>query len=103
MCGIVGYVGGRETVRILLDSLKRLEYRGYDSAGIGVINGKGLLHEKATGNIAALEAHRPGAIRVSHGTSCATIAPLHAATLPPGAATVRSCGPGRTKPGAWSA
>jgi glucosamine--fructose-6-phosphate aminotransferase (isomerizing) len=55
MCGIVGYVGPRETVRILLDSLKRLEYRGYDSAGIVVQNGKGLVHEKVTGNIAALE------------------------------------------------
>src|SRR5215210_7498857 len=56
MCGIVGYVGPRDTVHVLLESLKRLEYRGYDSAGIVVINGKGLLHEKATGNIAALEA-----------------------------------------------
>ncbi|HVE38630.1 MAG TPA: glutamine--fructose-6-phosphate transaminase (isomerizing) [Planctomycetota bacterium] len=55
MCGIVGYVGTRDTVGVLLDSLKRLEYRGYDSAGVVVINGKGLLHEKATGNIAALE------------------------------------------------
>src|SRR5436190_4642905 len=56
MCGIVGYVGARDTVAILLESLKRLEYRGYDSAGVVVINGKGLLHEKATGNISALEA-----------------------------------------------
>jgi glucosamine--fructose-6-phosphate aminotransferase (isomerizing) len=57
MCGIVGYVGTtRDTVGVLLDSLKRLEYRGYDSSGVVVINGKGLLHEKATGNIAALEA-----------------------------------------------
>src|SRR5262245_36135611 len=56
MCGIVGYVGPRDTVTVLLDSLKRLEYRGYDSAGVVVVNGKGLLHEKATGNIAALEA-----------------------------------------------
>jgi glucosamine--fructose-6-phosphate aminotransferase (isomerizing) len=55
MCGIVGYVGSRETVTVLLDSLKRLEYRGYDSAGLVVINGKGLIHEKVTGNIAALE------------------------------------------------
>ena len=60
MCGIVGYVGSRDTVGILIDSLKRLEYRGYDSAGIVVINGKGLLHEKATGNIAALEAAMAG-------------------------------------------
>jgi glucosamine--fructose-6-phosphate aminotransferase (isomerizing) len=56
MCGIVGYVGSRDTVTVLLDSLKRLEYRGYDSAGVVVINGKGLLHEKATGNISSLEA-----------------------------------------------
>jgi glucosamine--fructose-6-phosphate aminotransferase (isomerizing) len=56
MCGIVGYVGSRETVHVLLESLKRLEYRGYDSAGVVIINGKGLIHEKATGNIAALEA-----------------------------------------------
>jgi glutamine---fructose-6-phosphate transaminase (isomerizing) len=60
MCGIVGYVGPRETVNVLLDSLKRLEYRGYDSAGVVVVNGKGLLHEKATGNIAALEAALQG-------------------------------------------
>jgi len=60
MCGIVGYVGARDTVGVLIDSLKRLEYRGYDSAGIVVINGKGLLHEKATGNIAALETAMAG-------------------------------------------
>ena len=61
MCGIVGYVGPRDTVRVLLDSLRRLEYRGYDSAGVVVINGKGLVHEKATGNIAALEKALNGA------------------------------------------
>src|SRR5262245_20796163 len=60
MCGIVGYVGPRDTVTVLLDSLKRLEYRGYDSAGVVVVNGKGLLHEKATGNISALEAALDG-------------------------------------------
>src|SRR3990170_8265233 len=38
MCGIIGYVGPKETARILIDGLKRLEYRGYDSAGIAVFN-----------------------------------------------------------------
>ena len=37
MCGIVGYVGAREATPVLLDGLKRLEYRGYDSAGIAVV------------------------------------------------------------------
>ncbi len=40
MCGIVGYIGKQDTVPILVDGLKRLEYRGYDSAGIAVLNGE---------------------------------------------------------------
>jgi glucosamine--fructose-6-phosphate aminotransferase (isomerizing) len=37
MCGIIGYVGSKEVVPIILDGLKKLEYRGYDSAGIAVL------------------------------------------------------------------
>src|SRR4029077_21058179 len=55
MCGIVGYVGARDVLPILLDGLKRLEYRGYDSAGVVVSNGKTLLHEKTPGNIQVLQ------------------------------------------------
>lgn len=40
MCGIVGYIGHRNATEVLLDGFRRLEYRGYDSAGVAVLNGK---------------------------------------------------------------
>jgi len=56
MCGIVGYIGERSATDVLVPSLKRLEYRGYDSAGLAVINGEGLSIRKSQGKIARLEA-----------------------------------------------
>jgi glucosamine--fructose-6-phosphate aminotransferase (isomerizing) len=56
MCGIVGYVGEQESQPILLEGLRRLEYRGYDSAGVAVLNGEGLKIQKASGKIGVLEA-----------------------------------------------
>ena len=67
MCGIVGYVGRREATPILVDGLARLEYRGYDSAGVSVQNGVGVITRKLAGRVVALRdllAKQP-----LHGTS----------------------------------
>lgn len=55
MCGIVGYIGKRDTQSVLIEGLKKLEYRGYDSAGIAVYTNNGLMITKATGRLANLE------------------------------------------------
>jgi glucosamine--fructose-6-phosphate aminotransferase (isomerizing) len=55
MCGIVGYVGDKSAVGIIMDGLKRLEYRGYDSAGVAVLDGGVLQVRRAAGRIKALE------------------------------------------------
>src|SRR5256712_4690739 len=54
MCGVVGYVGSKDAVAVLLDGLRRIEYRGYDSAGVAVLNGRGVETRKLAGRIPAL-------------------------------------------------
>src|SRR5438067_12756560 len=56
MCGIIGYVGRRDAAPILVEGLHRLEYRGYDSAGVAVQNGAGVVVTKLAGRVAALQA-----------------------------------------------
>jgi glucosamine--fructose-6-phosphate aminotransferase (isomerizing) len=55
VCGIVGYLGQKSVVPVLVDGLKRLEYRGYDSAGIAVVNGNQLVVRRASGKLRNLE------------------------------------------------
>ncbi len=71
MCGIVGYLGQDEAAPVLMEALRRLEYRGYDSAGIAVLNGSGVVTVKRAGKImeleAALNGHAPrGTVGIAH-------------------------------------
>jgi glutamine---fructose-6-phosphate transaminase (isomerizing) len=71
MCGIIGYIGKNTAVPILLDGLRRLEYRGYDSAGVAVLNGGEIAVRKRTGRIANLaellkQSPADGQVGISH-------------------------------------
>ncbi len=67
MCGIIGYTGERDAAPILLDGLQRLEYRGYDSAGIATLDGEAIRVAKCAGKLGALRAGLEGAY--PHGRS----------------------------------
>ena len=56
MCGIIGYIGHKEVVPVLIDGLRKLEYRGYDSAGVAVVQNGELALRRSAGKLARLEA-----------------------------------------------
>ena len=72
MCGIVGYIGKKQAAPILLDGLSKLEYRGYDSAGMAVYDGKKIRVQKAAGRLKVLDEQThggvtmPGTIGIGH-------------------------------------
>ncbi|HQP78061.1 MAG TPA: glutamine--fructose-6-phosphate aminotransferase, partial [Saprospiraceae bacterium] len=65
MCGIVGYIGHRDAYPIIIKGLKRLEYRGYDSAGVALMNGDLNIY-KIKGKVANLEAFAEGKNKSGH-------------------------------------
>ncbi|MFC3448874.1 glutamine--fructose-6-phosphate transaminase (isomerizing) [Amycolatopsis speibonae] len=86
MCGIVGYIGGQNAAPILIEGLTRLEYRGYDSAGISVLGGKGAQVHRIVGRVRNLTAALPkrlaGKVGIGH-TRWATHGPATEANAHP--------------------
>ena len=66
MCGIVGYVGPKQAASFLMEGLSKLEYRGYDSAGIAVFNGTEIIVEKCVGRLGSLEKKIEGHVPQGH-------------------------------------
>jgi glucosamine--fructose-6-phosphate aminotransferase (isomerizing) len=91
MCGIVGYVGNRPALSIVLDGLRRLEYRGYDSAGVAIINSDLVLTEKRAGKLANLE--KALSERANDGIAAGTTAIGHTRWATHGGPTDRNAHP----------
>ena len=83
MCGIVGYVGQRSVQEVLLAGLEKLEYRGYDSAGISIQTEGGLDCVRAVGNLSALKA----ALSASRAARAAAASPCSPRRPRPASAT----------------
>ena len=95
MCGIIGYVGSREAKPLLLEGLRRLEYRGYDSAGIALREDESLEYVRAVGNLGNLvEAAGPNGSRSQHGLGHTRWA-THGGVTEQNAHPLTGCEPGR--------
>ena len=79
MCGIVGAIAQRNVTNILITGLKRLEYRGYDSAGVALLNDSGITRVRRQGKVAGLES----AIQVPQPPSKAHLTCLNAPAMHP--------------------
>src|SRR3954454_17935585 len=87
MCGIIGYVGPRECKHLLLYGLERLEYRGYDSAGIALLEEHGLEYTRAVGNLQNLK------LAAGDSTSPSTTGRGHTRWAPHGGVTAQNAPP----------
>ena len=87
MCGIVAYIGQRKACPILIEGIKRLEYRGYDSAGIAVISDEQLTVRRAVGRISALES------KIDNELASATVGIAHTRWATHGAPTEQNAHP----------
>ncbi|MDH3495804.1 MAG: glutamine--fructose-6-phosphate transaminase (isomerizing) [Gemmatimonadota bacterium] len=92
MCGIVGYVGPQDGAALVLDALKRLEYRGYDSAGLATVNHAVLTVEKAAGRIAVLEQRLNGRVPAGRAAIAHTRWATHGAPTEENAHPHTDCG-----------
>jgi glucosamine--fructose-6-phosphate aminotransferase (isomerizing) len=92
MCGIVAYTGPRQGAALVLEGLKRLEYRGYDSAGLAVVNASGLEVHKAPGKIAVLEKRLAGHLPEGHTAMAHTRWATHGAPTEANAHPHTDCG-----------
>jgi glucosamine--fructose-6-phosphate aminotransferase (isomerizing) len=95
VCGIIGYVGSREAKPLLLEGLRRLEYRGYDSAGLALREDDSLEYVRAVGNLSnLLDAAGPNGSRSRHGLGHTRWA-THGAVTEQNAHPLTGCEPGR--------
>ena len=72
MCGIIGYIGSKPVVPVLIEGLRRMEYRGYDSAGVAVVSPEGIALRRSAGKLANLETGHPRSIRWTVSMASAT-------------------------------